>query len=615
MDTHYNWSIPERIEFVQDGKVGVRQLENGRGQSKSEHNLKQFKASSQLSETTSKSGYNGSWITPCSSVSLEWKKVFRTGKGLRNLGNTCFLNASLQSLLHCPPFATALLEKVFSTVSNCKCHSGYCSICVMEKIANNIFSADASSQSYSPVELVRNLKILSKTFTPGRQADAHEFIRFLLDDMNRTLLGLPRGKLCNDRQREMNTLIHQVFGGCYESKVLCQNCGSSSDTVEPFLDVSLDLEGVSSVDKALKAFITPERLFGRNRYFCSNCKQKTDASKVFQFRRIPNVFIFHLKRFRFTKKENKFVSFDEMLDFSSSIPLKDSNIRSPIYYRLCAVVVHEGFSIHGGHYYAYVRNSNGIWYLKDDECTRQVGVQTVLQQKAYLLFYCRVEKRTQNSTVPLKTTKNGSKDSLSCELQQFSKPHSAMERHESVMKPEMDNTQLSNGQQSVKDAIQTYEMSLLAFLRLQLKIRRLQGLMGLDVRHLWNTSFQAQMRRKLFAPSDVASASQGDDSVQRQEKRSLVINSKQQDSKQTVESMPSPFSVGFWNNCSSLIDSRNKLLSGAENQPSFIKKRDIWDVEYDKGKQRKRRKKRNAVQNFAKYATQLTSNSRHLSSV
>lgn len=42
---------------------------------------------------------------------MKWQKVHRIGAGLHNLGNTCFLNSTVQCLTYTPPLANYLLSK------------------------------------------------------------------------------------------------------------------------------------------------------------------------------------------------------------------------------------------------------------------------------------------------------------------------------------------------------------------------------------------------------------------------------------------------------------------------------------------------------------------------
>ena len=69
-------------------------------------------------------------------------------------------------------------------------------------------------------------------------------------------------------------------------------------------------------------------------------------------------------------------------------------------YSLYAVLVHSGHSVNSGHYFSYVKSSSGQWHLMDDSSVRQVGVQHVLEQRAYILFYVRTELETLPIAAP-----------------------------------------------------------------------------------------------------------------------------------------------------------------------------------------------------------------------
>ena len=58
-------------------------------------------------------------------------------------------------------------------------------------------------------------------------------------------------------------------------------------------------------------------------------------------------------------KINRHISFNEVLNMQKYIAKKYMNGK----YELYAVLIHQGGSIWSGHYYCYIKHSNGNWYL------------------------------------------------------------------------------------------------------------------------------------------------------------------------------------------------------------------------------------------------------------
>lgn len=142
-----------------------------------------------------------------------------------------------------------------------------CPFCILEKRIVRSLSADLTLDA--PAKIQSCLRIFAEHFRCGRQEDAHEFLRYVIDACHNTCLRLKKLKRKGSGETvNGGSVVKEIFGGTLQSQVKCMACGAESNKVDEMMDISLDILNSSSLKEAMQKFFQPEVLDGNNKYKC-----------------------------------------------------------------------------------------------------------------------------------------------------------------------------------------------------------------------------------------------------------------------------------------------------------------------------------------------------------
>lgn len=312
-------------------------------------------------------------------------------RGLFNLGNTCFMNSILQTMLHNGPlrrFFLASPHRPPHCASQCaRSRSGEaCIACEMDALFCRIYDGQTT-----PVATHRMLEALwrfSRDLAGYEQQDAHELFVALRNALHADLGGTMYNCQC---------IVHRIFSGVLQSDLTCIECGAVAETLDPFLDVSLDIPAGAAplhLNECLGRFTGAEQL-PPGSFTCTSCHRSGgEVSKQLTIRSNPLVLSIHLKRFEHGQAVTKIdtrVIFEERLSLApymspaATVP----ELAASLQYDLFAVVSHVG-SLDSGHYTCFVRRQND-WFWIDDAAVIACTRADVFASNAYMLFYCRLD--------------------------------------------------------------------------------------------------------------------------------------------------------------------------------------------------------------------------------
>ena len=302
--------------------------------------------------------------------------------GLKNLGCTCYMNSLMQTFYNIVPLRESILRfKIPQTKKNC-----------LYELQKLFFSLKfCKERYYTPSSFVENYD--NDKLNIHQQMDIDEFFSNLVDRLENRM-----------KNSENENLVKYFFQGHINDVLTFQEgCSHHRANTSNFYSVQLQIRNKKSLYESLDTLIEGELMNEDNCIICPQCNKKMPAIKSQNFKTLPRMLIFVLKRFEFDFNTMTRIKLNDYYEFPVDLDMnkytgdflnnKGEDINNK--YKLKSIVIHQG-SCEGGHYYAFIRdnktqewhqfNDTNVTYFDPKEIPKEAyGGNT--NKNAYLLFY------------------------------------------------------------------------------------------------------------------------------------------------------------------------------------------------------------------------------------
>ncbi len=357
------------------------------------------------------------------------KKIYSCG--LKNRGNTCFMNTFLQCLMSISElnhyflseeYIQDLVRQIKRTLREKKKEVTPTTLLTRE-YGNMIheLSENKMNHIFNPKGFHEYFQKLHPSFGGYQQHDTVEALTLVLDAFHESLKYNLKVSYSGSNENRMDQLmisyaeslkvnykdnyskIYDLFNADIVQYIVCRESDRDDEVLstrfDPYtmtlLDIPTNVDNPDIYD-CFDEFFSDESLDSDNLYYDEKSKSKVKSDIRKRYIRLPEYLIISLKRFKKNhmgfsyKKIDNAISFpygNDLLDISE---YTDGYDKGSALYDLHCVGIHSG-SMNGGHYYAYCKNpENEKFYQYNDEHVREVNLdhhKNEIYTEGYLLIY------------------------------------------------------------------------------------------------------------------------------------------------------------------------------------------------------------------------------------
>ena len=328
--------------------------------------------------------------------------------GLKNIGATCYMNATLQCFSNCPRFKNYLL-KLYKELESEK-DSKYKISFALAEVLKNLWGI-LHHKYYAPENFKNIISELNPTFRGIAANDPKDLVLFIIQRIHTELnkedptiktnnndnsydFWAEYISFMNFYKRNNNSIITEEFHFYTNDMTTCSFCNTTINNVQTNNILFFPLEEVRKFKGYFNNYVSIYDCFEYNErqtsssFHCNACKNDSIAYSMTKIALSAKTLIINLNRGH-GMEFNVNIVFEEYLNIRKYVYMNES----PYYYELTGVICHFGSNDDGGHFIAYCKNCDDCnWYKFNDGIITKCSFSEVCQKGMhYVLFYSYIQ--------------------------------------------------------------------------------------------------------------------------------------------------------------------------------------------------------------------------------